>query len=363
MPSRTNNEYYYKDGVYLSLKEDILYFYADSFQCFDESIIDYINSLSNQVNIVVFRGKAEQNETASFNMFCDLLTRYSCNKRIVVDVGENALTFGQGADLYFEDLPEYVKLSNVYDFIGSNIYIGKNSFDWWCLNLSEERFNKLLTKVTPLTRDRMLKLDYLAKEAKRLFYSQTLHLDSKDKMDYVFAWFRKNIGLDKKAIKPGGGIKSGHSYSQDQYQTYKRKLGVCAGRARLLKTMLNNRYMKVPCFVVSGYGLGDMHEWNALLVGDEVLYYDLSARDVVGVPFSKIEDKYKIWNNCDIDSSRYYIATELASNIHEQEIKLPPPLPRTSRSKKQVKTPPPLPSKDRPKQYVKTPPPLPRRDG
>ena len=77
-----------------------------------------------------------------------------------------------------------------------------------------------------------------------------------------------------------GTIKNDKLDSKDPICTVGNRKGSAEGRARLFKLVLNNYYMKVPCFLVKGTSSNLEHTWNEVLMEDNTtVEFDLSNKE------------------------------------------------------------------------------------
>lgn len=72
------------------------------------------------------------------------------------------------------------------------------------------------------------------------------------KIKVIYNWCCENIAYYVTVIKSDSSLKRDRKDSQDPIFTFNIRKGVCEGRTRLLKVLLNNYYMWVPCFLVKG---------------------------------------------------------------------------------------------------------------
>lgn len=239
---------------------------------FPDSIVSYINNIPDEVNIIIYLWfHFRNNVVTEFNMICDALSRIKTTKPIIINTSHTL--FGCDVVLDIFDLPENVKITNVCYEIGAGNYYGENSLDWWGLNLSDEQFQIFVSKLTLEAATRAIELRKIAHST--YLYLQKFGIDNltiKEKAQLVYNWCKGTIDNGKGRISydfgstlPDGRLKDNCRYSQDPIATFKRKKGVCAGRARLLKAMLNNYYMRVPCFLVDGMAGNLQHEWNEII--------------------------------------------------------------------------------------------------
>lgn len=265
------NEWYDKQGCSYRLQDNALYINAyDYFSNTPYSVADYINEIPNgEISLVILIISSRSNELAGFNELCYELSKKRTKINILLDM-TNMKFSEKGVSLELEGLPSNVKITcmmnyynNQEDFIKVN-----RCFESYALNCNDKDFEVLLSKVTPKLKERLAKMHEIAKE---FYYRMPMNIkngNNKDKLDYAFSWCVRNIGYDSSATKDDGTLNLGRHDSQDPLVTLKNRKGVCEGRARLLKMLLNNYYMQVPCFLVDGMTRGLQHEWNEVILED-----------------------------------------------------------------------------------------------
>ena len=235
------------------------------------SLFNYINNLPieiKNVNFSVYGSKG-------FNRLGELISTANLNRKVSV------LTIAKDT----RNIPNIVK--NWPDNIKLKNELAKDSvvsrFDWWCLNLSEEEFNIIRKHCDTNTEERMIKLRKIAKDFYNSLKKAVPDIDHKtalEKTNIVYSWCANNIGYDISATMMENGMrkrKPTHQYADDPIETFNRRKGVCTGRSALMKTLLNNYYMRVPCYTVIGQvPHGEWHNWNEVIIDGKIYYYDLS---------------------------------------------------------------------------------------
>lgn len=307
-----------------------------------DTLIDNINSLPYYVREVIINVKASANDVASFNALFDSLADIRTNRIIILSLNRFNMKFGSCVKLNYKNLPDNVKITNLFDNwteAGEFEYCEANDFDWWALRLNDVDYRVLLSKLTPNARKRATEMRNIAKS----FYDKYPHLrnlNAQEKMDFAYDWCLKNIGFEL-AATTDTGLKPGCEYSQDPIMTFKRKTGVCAGRSGLLKVILNNYYLKCPCFLTQGILLASTpdknkyHVWNELRDINGVSYYDLSFKNLNGVDENEIiKRKHVIKHH---DDYNFYIEARMMAKP------CPPPMPKESICKYYKKTLPKIP--------------------
>lgn len=154
------------------------------------------------------------------------------------------------------------------------------------LNLSDEEFDAILSKIYS-RKDVYDKLKIERDIAKRVYLELSKKhnfsvMTSKQKMDFMFDWVRNKYEYDYSQLESDGNYRmdADRSLSSDPIEVFRRGKGVCTGRSRLLKILLNNPYMNVQCYTVLGkYNDRLPHEWNEFVdENNQVWEYDLSFR-------------------------------------------------------------------------------------
>lgn len=244
------------------------------------TIVRYINSLPNCIDIVVIEVIDKAKKTDSLNKVLELLSKYKTSKNIFFSTTYSRFKVRERINA--ANLPSNVKIGNIINY--TDKFYGQNSLDWWSLHATEEELEALYPKLSPNTKKR---LEYLNKIAKD-FYTYTKkkfpnldYMTNLEKANLAFEYCSKNITYDFGSTARGvNGVlkpRDDCDFSSDPIETLERKKGVCTGRSRLMKLLLNNRYMKVPCFLSSGYThSGEGHEWIEVFDNWERYYYDLS---------------------------------------------------------------------------------------
>lgn len=183
----------------------------------------------------------------------------------------------RNASLEFRNLRDNVKINIVSETVKDS-----KELNSWCLNLSDDDFKNLYGKIAGREQARMLcEQRELAKQV-YLFLSRTIdfsRMTATQKMDYMFNWVRNNISYDMGLIQADGNYREDvdRSLGYDPYKVFVRGKGVCSGRSRLLKILLNNPYMGVNCYTANGYSDHLEHEWNEFIDESGRVYaYDLS---------------------------------------------------------------------------------------
>ncbi len=258
------NKWYDRYNIYYELDNDTL---KISNIKMIPSLITYLNQIKQNIKIIF-----SIRDTAIFNELCKELNKKGINKDCVILI-DNSTKITKRRWLDFELIPNNVKVSNNKK---DDYYPGENSFDWWLLWLNDKDFNCVINKLTPKVKNRTI---YIRNIIDMFFkkYPTLAFASDYEKVNFVFEWLRKNTSYDSSATNSDGSLKNGANYSQDPVYTYINGRGVCCGRAQLMKILLNNRLMKVNCFLTDGNYHNLQHQWNEVYLSNgQVLYYDLS---------------------------------------------------------------------------------------
>lgn len=269
--------WYDKMGVCYKLINNSLFISANDF--LPETIVDYINSIPNNLNLnIIISINSRPNEVAGFNMLCNALSRIPSNKEITLNIGE--LRTGIGCSLEIENLPPNVKISNCIDIDKGKEerpFFGENSFDWWALHCDESNFKILLSKLTDSARVRAENLRRIAFNFYKFTPDSIKSANDEVKCKFAYEWCCANIQYDLEGTMPDGTLNYSRRDTQDPIVTFNKGKGICAGRASLLKLLLNNYYMKTPVFLVHGMAGRLQHVWNELITADgKSIFFDIS---------------------------------------------------------------------------------------
>ena len=230
-----------------------------------KSLVSHLNKIDASITIH-FHVK----DVSIFNELCRELNRQGLNKNAIIYL-MNDTPIKKLQWLDFELLPNNVKVSNNEK---EDMYPQDNAFDWWLLWLNSQDFNTVVSKLTPIVAKRSREMRSIVDMLKK--YPRLLRKSSLEKTNIIFDVLSRCTKYDYSATNNDGTLKDNAHYSQDPLYTYKNGTGVCAGRARLMRVLLNNYLMQVECFLASGMYGPLQHEWNEVYIGGEVFYYDLS---------------------------------------------------------------------------------------
>lgn len=276
-----DNEWYDKSGVHYKLSKDTLCISVNDFFPNDGySIIDYINEIPDGLDLtIMLRIKSKPNEMAGLNVLCNLLSTYLTRKNVVIDITD--MEFCEKVALDIDNLPDNVKLTSLIDRnLNENYIFSNQSFESYAMNSSEENFDLLVSKLTATTRKRIIRMREICSNFYRFAPGNLKTASSKEKTMFAYNWCLSNIKYDINATNSDGTLKNDRKDSQDPIITFDNRMGVCEGRARLLKLLLNNYYMKVPCFLVKGMSGRLQHTWNEIILEDgSVIDLDISKQN------------------------------------------------------------------------------------
>lgn len=195
---------------------------------------------------------------------------------MLININKTVL-IGSKVLLDLDDLSDNIKLN-----VLPNEGIKNGEFYNWFINLNEKDFNVIKNHISPeivklsIIEERIVCKDFYDKLSK--YYDLSL-MSRRRKMDLVFDIIRNNVKYDKSMVAPDGSFRTDvdRSVVVDPVKVYRGKKGVCYGRSRLVKLLLNNSYMNVECYVAECIANGYEHEWNEFIDDDGLVYsYDLS---------------------------------------------------------------------------------------
>lgn len=272
------NEWYDIGGNHYKLLDNILFITANDYFPEDEfSVIKYINQLPKDFTIVL-KIKSKPNNVAGYNMLFNMLSVFPVDKNVIVDISK--FSFSEKIAFDIEKLPNNVKITSLLnDTIEEQDEFSNESFESWALNCNNEDFELLITKLTFKTAERISRLREIALNFYKFSLVNVKNGTNSEKIEFTYKWCCDNIAYDITAIKSDGSLRWDRKDSQDPIFTFNRRKGVCEGRARLLKVLLNNYYMRVPCFLVKGKSGNLQHTWNeAILDDDSVIDMDISKQ-------------------------------------------------------------------------------------
>ncbi len=273
-----DNEWYDKSGNYYKLLDNILFITANDYFPEDGfSIINYINQLPKGFTVVL-KIKSKPNNVAGYNMLFNRLSVFPVNKNVIIDISK--FSFSEKITLNIGKLPNNVKITSLLNnTIEERDEFSNESFESWALNCNNEDFELLITKLTFRTAERISKLREIALNFYRFLPVKIKNGTNSEKIEFTYRWCCDNIAYDETALKPDRSLRWDRKDSQDPLFTFNRREGVCEGRARLLKVLLNNFYMRVPCFLVKGKSGNLQHTWNEAILNDgSIIDVDISKR-------------------------------------------------------------------------------------
>lgn len=256
------------------------------------SIISYINSLPKEIDLVIIKPCFYDNNINCFNSVIETLSK-GTNKNIIIDTSNS--NFSITNDIYFSLLPINVKVGNFSDDYSQNFH-GVNSLDWWSLHANKKNYYNMLIKLIPKTRKRIEILNIIVRdfymELKDIFPSLD-NMNNLEKANLVFEYCSKTIKYDFNSITESSSCtlntRNDCDYSSNPIETYFSNKEICIDKLRLMKLLLNNKYMKVPCFITTGYKpSGERHEWIEVYDNGKRYYYDLSC-NIKGSPVTNNE--------------------------------------------------------------------------
>lgn len=236
----------------------------------DQEMKDKIALFNGPVSIVV----QTQNQ---FNRLSSELSRTEFDKDLTIDVYN--LDIQKKLFLDFESLPQNVKVSAFHVENNVDSFSYNDNFATWCLWLNDLDFKTVRDKLTPRSKKEMVSREIIANgfyEELEKKHRNIDMLDSSIKMNEAYEWCKHNISYASETVDKNGNIFGEDNWCQNPVETFRKHRGVCVGRARLLKTMVNNKYLKVDCYTATGTKGNLPHEWNEFVNGDDIYSFDLS---------------------------------------------------------------------------------------
>lgn len=279
-----DNAWYDKSDIYYKLVNNVLYIVANNyFPNEGFSIVDYINKIPENSGLtIMLKIKSKSNETSGFNMLCNLLSTNVTTQKIIIDITE--MEFCEKVSLDIDALPNNVKITSLIDHnLNENYIFSNQSFESWSMNTNDKNFELLLSKLTVKTRERIIRMREICSNFYRFLSNDIRNASNREKALFAYNWCCSNIKYDNSATNEDGYLKNERKDSQDPIITFDNKMGVCEGRARLFKLLLNNNYMNVPCFLVKGTvkerGRILPHTWNEIVLEDgTIIDLDISKQ-------------------------------------------------------------------------------------
>ena len=255
-------------------------------------IINHINSFQN-IDTAIIKLRGELYDSNMMNHIFSIINKTIINKTIIFDLSD--VRINSKIRMEIDSLPNNI-LFSMYDDNKKYEDNPKNEetpsdICWWAMNLNDNDFMAFCEHTTPETKDYILKMRKVAYG----FYNQVKtvtprmrKLSEQDKANIAYKWITSNIAYN-----------SDEDYDDPLNVIYHQK-GDCKGKSKLLKLLLNNYYMKVPCYIVKGQTItGKDHTWNEVYNKGKRLYYDIS--------YAKKETPYI--NHTDIDHSDFNLSS------------------------------------------------------
>lgn len=251
-----------------------------------DSFIRLLEYLSYYVDKIIIK----ENKLDEFNNLCKLLSTSKLKNQIIIDIADMSSISSSVVNI-----KPQIRRNTWMDFemLPNNVYISNNGmengeekelqgqigldFNAWCLWLNDNDYECVINKLTDKTREKIDGERKIAKKFYDIYVNNYMKQNTdEEKVAFVYNWCLKNTRYDNSSINSDGTIKQDCHCAQDSVWTFVNGHGVCAGRARLFKTMLNNRYMRVECYLTSGMYGHLAHEWNEIYFNGQRKYYDLS---------------------------------------------------------------------------------------
>lgn len=269
-------------------RKKIIFYETDDIQCFkytnqnfinlylddcllDSSVISILRQRRNIPIILTYNGSIE-----NLNKLFRQLSFHLISNPIEIRFGSK-FKVNKNSILELSSLRDNVKISIVSEAAND-----PSELNNWCLNLSDDEFkivyDKIAVKKNAID---LLKQREIARKV-YLRLSKTIDFNSMtdtSKMNFMFDWVSKNFSYDYDLIQSDGNYKDGvdRALGSDPGKVFERGKGVCTGRSRLLKILLNNPYLRVNCYTARGHLRHLEHEWNEFIDEQGRVYaYDIS---------------------------------------------------------------------------------------
>lgn len=226
----------------------------------DNYFITYSGNLSNLDYLLKQLGCAKE-KNIKLNLI-NIETNYS----ICLDFS----SLGPNTMIYFTDKPNL-----------------SSSFNTYLINGYEEMINEALIHLETETKTRIIEerniQESFIKDLKQTMamHDKSVYEYNKDElMDLIFNYVRNhypNEYIISKEFIP-------ESYNNTAYMTYKNNKGTPEGRSKLIKLYTNNKYLNIPCYLVTGkYGKVE-HIWNEFISPNgDIIEYDSSYNKVFSI--------------------------------------------------------------------------------
>lgn len=283
---------------------------------FDYSLISVIDKIPNNIGLNFKISSVDG--TAYINELIEVLSK--CDRDNIV-LTLHMCKFASNSYINIDSLQNDIKLSNHNGGLPSC-----DDLEWYSLNLDDESFDKLINKLESNTKKRILLMRGIAKEFSSVLQEDNIQsIDGKVKA--AFDWCKRNIIYATEATNSDGTLANDGSWAQDPIQTFIKKRGVCEGRAKLLKILLNNYYTKVKCYTVDGITITNLeHQWNEYVRHDGVIVQmDLSGQ----TPREENHNDYEI-NEGEYKQRQRVLLSDIFKppGLPSKDKIVPPPLPK-----------------------------------
>ena len=288
----TKNTWYDNRNVYYKFENNTLVINKKGY--YDSEFINYLNAMPDTINIII---DMKDNTIDECNISFDSYRNNYTNKNIIINLSDNI--FSSNAQIDFSNLPNNIKISSLFNKKTNHEDNNKkiSYLEWNLLNKDDEEFRKQVNSMTYFSKKRICQIRKIAFDFYNYLPIYIKYSKNSIKARYAFEWCKKNIMYDFDACNSDGTIKCNREDSQNPINAYYKRIAVYEGQARLLKILLNNYYMNVPCFLVSGYQEKKSHEWNEVY---------LENRNILSLDFSRKKFKIKT-NNIDYEINKYMI--------------------------------------------------------
>lgn len=272
------------------VRKKIMFYETNCIQCFkyanqdfinldledctlDGNVISILRERSNVPVILMFNGSTEK-----LNQLFRQLSYFNISNPIEIRFG-NKVKVNKNDALEISSLRNNVKIAIV-----SEAVYDPTELNNWCLNLSDEEFKIVYDKIAvkrqalELLEEREIARSVYLRLSKKIDFNS---MTDTSKMNFMYDWVLNHSSYDYDLIQADGNFKDDvdRTLGSDPCKVFKRGKGVCTGRSRLLKILLNNPYMRVNCYTAHGLCGHLEHEWNEFIdENGRVFAYDISYK-------------------------------------------------------------------------------------
>ena len=290
LPAR-KNDWFDKYGLIHKLQNNTysIIFNSQVNESVFKNLVNHLNAVPKcNVNIIC--------DIDKINAYLNWFKKYTLNKNIRIIIQRSSphnsklMKFSSTLDL--KNLPSNVKVD-----ILSNSWV--YALESWSLWQKDTDFQAILPSLGYNLKERMLEARRIVRDFYEKYQYELRGKSILERADFVFNWCLRNTSFADEETNSNGSLKSNsRSEVSDYIGTLKIKKGVCAGRSELLRMLLNNKYIQVPCYCVGGMHGDLQHQWVEVFdENNNKYYYDLSYKlmrfngDLHDIYYSEYEGK------------------------------------------------------------------------